>query len=193
MKTEVPIYLSGASAESGGESLCAWSLLRQGLLKAGRLPGSFTPEELKAAVDRGPHGKPFLKGSGAEFSLSHSKGLCACALWDRPLGLDVQRERAFSPGVLSRFLAPGEEGLTGDFSKSLLTQLWTCKESHMKLTGRGLSQGLQNTVFRRLGREPELLRGGAYFHSVRVLYRGQWFWLTLCAGEPAEPSLQWVP
>lgn len=186
------------------ESLCAWGLLLRAIMERGAPLPADSPAGLKAAAIRGPHGKPFLPGSGVEFSISHSRGLAACAVEDVTVGVDVERVRAFNPTLIRRICAPREEALTaGD--DSLLTQLWTCKESHMKLTGRGFSQGVAETAFRELGERPRLAgdagsspwnsdpcSSGPYFNSMAVSLDGEAFWLTECCREKRELTVQWV-
>lgn len=182
------------------ESLCAWGLLLRALVERGIALPADSPAGLKAAAVRGPHGKPSLPGSGVEFSISHSRGLAACAVEDVPVGVDVERVRAFNPTLIRRICAPGEEALTKE-DDSLLTQLWTCKESHMKLTGQGFSQGVAETAFRELGERPRLAEeapGGPgftcspYFNSISLTLDGQPFWLTECCQEKRELTVQWV-
>lgn len=176
------------------EHLSGWALLRLGLLRRGFCAPETTVDDILGKARRGPKGKPFFPEPGCQFSISHSRGLVGCALESVPVGLDIERVRKFSPDVIEKMCTP-EEALmvSGEDRGSRLTQLWTCKESHMKLTGLGFSQGLQETAFRALGAEPRLAgQDGAYFHSTSLEHGGDAYWLTLCSAEPINFQIEWI-
>lgn len=176
------------------EHLSGWALLRLGLFRRGLCAPEATVDDIIGKAQRGPKGKPFFPEPGCQFSISHSRGLVGCALESVPVGLDIERVRKFAPGVMEKICTP-EEALmvSGEDRDSRLTQLWTCKESHMKLTGLGFSQGLQETAFRALGAEPRLAgNDGAYFHSTSLEHDGAAFWLTLCSAEPIDFKIEWI-
>lgn len=171
------------------ESLCGWGLLE----RAFRLRGLAVSGGLKRAVLRGPYGKPYLPNCGWEFSIAHSRGLAACAVENAPVGVDLERVRDFSPSLAARICGPEEESLAA--GNDLLTQLWTCKESHMKYTGRGFSQGVAETRFHILGPSPELAPGNpfpAYFCSTPLERHGSRFWLTECCRDVPALKVEWV-
>ena len=145
-------------------------------------------------AQRGPEGKPFFPGSDCLFSITHSRGIAGCAVGCVPVGLDIERVREFSPGMVEKICTQREILLTdGEERDTLLTQLWTCKESHMKLTGLGFSQGLHETEFCALGAEPRLTgKSRAFFHSASFEHGGKVFWLTLCSAEQADFQIDWV-
>ena len=74
------------------------------------------------------------------FSLSHSGAYAACALSDRPVGLDLERETAPRPPLLRRCFSAAEQEYIRSSSNpsAAFTQLWTGKESLGKATGAGL-------------------------------------------------------
>lgn len=172
------------------EHRAGWALLRSGLIRQGFCGREETVEGLMARAQKGEHGKPCLPG-GPQFSISHSRGLIACAIEREPVGLDIERVREFSPGMIERICTPGEQLLTGG-DRGLLTQLWTCKESYMKLTGRGLSQGLHAAEFIRLGERPEMAGNSARFYSTAIEHAGQEFRLTLCSYVPGDFRTEWT-
>lgn len=110
----------------------------------------------------GPWGKPYLvQYPEIYFSLSHSGDYVLCALSGREVGADLQQ---ISQGaelssremrVADRFFteqerewmeaAPDSAG-----RKERFYRIWAAKEAFCKLTGRGLSQGLEHS-----GREME--------------------------------------
>ena len=91
----------------------------------------------------GAHGKPFLPDHpDIFFSLSHTENAVLCALDSRPVGADIETLR---PRGLSRLLpvfsAREQAEIAGAAQPELrLLWLWTRKESHLKLTGQGLTE-----------------------------------------------------
>ena len=102
--------------------------------------GQIRPDlPLPLEIDAADNGKPNLSGLGLFFSLSHSGGYAACALSDRPVGLDLELRSPVRELLLRRF-SPAER----DYIRSsadppaAFTELWTRKESYGKATGEGL-------------------------------------------------------
>ncbi len=92
----------------------------------------------------GEHKKPYLKGnSSLFFSLSHSGKYCACAFYDKEIGIDIQKIKKVSDGTIKRVSAEREHAFLSclDEDKKLqeFTRLWTIKESYMKYLGTGLT------------------------------------------------------
>lgn len=93
----------------------------------------------------GEHGKlAFASHPELHFNLSHSGMLVACALGDKPVGVDVQTivklrrslvNYTMSEAEIARLDALGSV----DEQELFFTQLWTLKESYAKATGLGLS------------------------------------------------------
>lgn len=119
-------------------------------------------ELLAEATDRAPssldfrpgsHGKPALADAAIEFNLSHSDGLAAIAIAERPVGIDIQQQRT-GPGLgrmAERYFsaleaswlgaAPDSEELGRRFSR-----LWSRKEACAKVTGGRLIPTLAREV-----------------------------------------------
>lgn len=94
----------------------------------------FGLREREMDYGRGAAGKPFFRNRPElHFSLSHGGGLAACAVADRPVGVDVEGERLVSEALLRRYFTAEERAA----AKPL--RLWTLKESCCKMTGRGLT------------------------------------------------------
>lgn len=93
----------------------------------------------------GNHGKPMLATHPElHFNLSHSGTLVACAMGDRPVGVDVQTIVEARRSLINYIMSPEEiaalDATTTDLERRhLFTQLWTLKESYAKATGNGLS------------------------------------------------------
>lgn len=170
-------------ARPAAERRAGWELLRL----AARRRGIALPLDIKEALALGPHGKPFLKSGAFCFNISHSRGLAVCAVEDSPVGVDVERCRVFSAALTQRICTAEETVLIAERTDrdSALTRLWTAKESHMKLTGMGMAQGITQTAFCALWPEPRLAKapGPCFFHSQKLEHGGQDFWLTECCEE----------
>lgn len=106
-------------------------------------------------VEIGPHGKPFLRDCpDLDFSISHSRGLAACAIHTGPVGLDVQLITHPSPALIRRVLSQEEQKLMEQAADlgtqaedETFTRLWTLKESYTKAIGLGLGYPLKQLSF----------------------------------------------
>lgn len=99
------------------------------------------------------YGKPFLEGfPDIHFSLSHCQEAVACAVSDRPVGIDVETIGDYSHEVASMVMSDNELCLIKSSSNPAVTftRLWTMKESLYKLQGGGLPDDiphlLDNTI-----------------------------------------------
>ncbi len=129
--------------EAGWLFLVGRGLLRRTLARyIGR-----SPRELEFRYNA--HGKPSLAapdGTRLEFSLSHTRGLVACAVgFGCRLGVDVERERAVDNAleIARRFFAPTEaaglEKLSPKRRSAAFLDLWTLREALAKARGAGLA------------------------------------------------------
>lgn len=91
---------------------------------------------------RGTHGKPYLKGSNLQFSLSHTKGAVCVAFSDKgEIGVDVERAaRRVRPDLYKNVLC--EEELAALDSSGFL-HFWVQKEAFLKRLGLGITQDLR--------------------------------------------------
>lgn len=90
------------------------------------------------------NGKPLC--DGACFSVSHSGELVACAVSERPVGVDVEQIRPVRP-ALYQVLTPSEQAYvaSGDPAERFW-QLWTMKEAWIKCFGGHLGQFRENIL-----------------------------------------------
>ena len=97
-------------------------------------------------VSESDQGKPYLADLPEQFNLSHSGSYSACVLADVPIGLDIQLDRAYHPGISSRcFTAEEKKVLEGAPSKDYaFSMLWSLKESYLKAMGCGLRRSMQS-------------------------------------------------
>ncbi|MFT5049286.1 MAG: phosphopantetheinyl transferase [Chlamydiales bacterium] len=81
-------------------------------------------------------------GRGIDFSISHSKGLVACALnthEGHPVGLDIERIRPIDASSLDGYLLP--RGAERVLTATEIFDLWTRRESVVKAaSGAGLAR-----------------------------------------------------
>ena len=85
-------------------------------------------------------GKPFLKDyPEIHFNFSHCRRAVLCAVGDSPLGVDVEQIQ-YDPDLARIVLSPRELAATESSQDPALafTELWTRKESLLKLLGTGL-------------------------------------------------------
>ncbi len=79
------------------------------------------------------NGKPFVENNPFYFSLSHSGDYAVCVISDTPVGIDIEKEKPFSPKMQKRFAENTLE--------------WTKKEAKGKLTGKGFFDDSQNEKY----------------------------------------------
>ncbi len=97
-------------------------------------------------ISYGPHGKPYLRDSpNVQFNISHSGQYVACAVADRPVGIDVQVIGAYRPDVAVRVCSDEELAGIGasDDPAFEFTKLWTRKEAYLKMLGCGIAGGIR--------------------------------------------------
>ena len=111
---------------------------------------------LDPQVETDAHGKPYLKDAPhIHFNISHCPLGCACAVSDRPVGVDIQDIRPFSWRLAQRCCTESELVLLqrADDPALAFTRMWAMKESYAKMTGEGLSCGLQHVDTVRLEKQ----------------------------------------
>lgn len=107
----------------------------------------------KIRFDFGTHGKPYLKGGGLQFSLSHTSGAVCAAFSQIPetpegsenpdspdkaeIGVDIEnRGRRVNPVIYKRSLSEKEKSQVR--SPEDFIRCWVKKEAFLKRTGLGL-------------------------------------------------------
>jgi len=121
-----------------------------------------------AVFDFADNGKPVLRDHPhIHFSLSHSENLAVCAVADVPVGVDAQKIKCIKDNVARRVLSDNEYDCfkSSDAPDEYFCELWTIKESYVKLTGHGIA-----VDFRKLPaddiKDKTVLRGKDYFCCV---------------------------
>lgn len=107
--------------------------------------------------DKNANGKPLLIDEGgfrASFSLSHTRGMVACAVTaDADVGVDVEcvDRDVDTAGIAARFFAPAETAhlvqLDSEARRDRFFDLWTLKEALAKALGVGMALSLNRLAF----------------------------------------------
>lgn len=173
-------------------------LLRKGLIKEyGR----------DWKVETAPGGKPFLlHAPDIFFNISHTEGLVACLIDDKPVGIDVERIRPCRQSVMKRIcsgeeidwiLGQGEPGRKDEYITKIdkgtgsgrtemdfrFFSVWTLKESYGKALGTGLAMPMnQVSLIERGTGKPKLSLPDWCFWQ-RTL--GEWI-LSVCFQQNTE-------
>lgn len=94
-----------------------------------------------AKIAYGAYGKPYLLDyPHVHFNISHSGQYVACAVCERPVGLDIQVIKPYDPDA-ARLVCTAEELQqieTSADSSIEFTKIWTRKEAWLKMFGCGL-------------------------------------------------------
>lgn len=153
---------------------------------------AFQPTQVK----KGLHGKPLWAGQeGLYFNVSNTAGLVVCALSNQETGVDAEQIRAVRPAVAKRCCTESELayiwGKSGEHreeeTRERFFQLWTLKESFIKMTGQGMYFPLKNAEFsiRDAGSVQEIsCSQTGHFVQKRL---GE-YWIALCTRNEAEAA-----
>ena len=155
------------SAARRAEGICAERLLIYALRDT--MPEIEFPVEI--VTDKS--GKPELADVPLRFSLSHSGERCACAVYDRAIGVDIQKRAAADMRILERRFTPREREyvLNSADREAAFTRIWTMKESYIKALGAGIPLGSFCTI-------------GGLPGTMRTLERGEYFCSVYIPDEP---------
>lgn len=91
-------------------------------------------------------GKPYCDELPAFFSLSHSGNFAACAICEKEIGIDIQKNSVYKENIIKRqFSVPEQEYIENAEDKDkAFTKLWSMKESYIKALGTGLHTALNS-------------------------------------------------
>lgn len=134
---------SRKSNESRAEGLYA-------LLMLSSLCKMIAPNEFNNPVlCRNENGKPYFEHSKIRFSISHSKGLVACAVSDcGDVGIDIEASRvdyAQAKRISQRFLSP-DEAKQIEEDPQRFNILWSITEARVKYLGISMADYIKNRV-----------------------------------------------
>ena len=94
------------------------------------------------------HGKPYFRDySEIFFNISHCHRGIACAVMDKPVGIDIE-EIQYDEDLAKVIFNPEELAAvrSADEPAVKFTEFWTLKESLLKLTGEGLRDNLKDVL-----------------------------------------------
>jgi len=91
-------------------------------------------------------GKPFLANeSKFHFNISHTENYVACVIADEPVGIDIENITSINLKIAKRCFTPEEvDYVTGTKFLYRFFEVWTKKESRLKMEGKGLSKPLSS-------------------------------------------------
>ena len=127
--------LSMKNKAARNNSLCSLLCLEKLLHKKGF-------DKCDTTILRDTGGKPYFTSVPLCFSISHSGNLCAVAISNENIGIDVEfiDEKRNIDAVARRFFKEDENlTLKDDTSRKKFFRLWTRKEAYAKFTGKGLA------------------------------------------------------
>lgn len=156
--TVLSTHLGGLHGIVKYASYSVWNLLYQTIQENGLPIGDVTFTDT---------GKPYLLDSSIYFSLSHSHGICAVAISDHLVGVDVEIiKTSYPPHLIERSLTDAEKAVyDGDF-----TLIWCRKEAVAKMTGEGIS-----------GYPVNIDTTNYTFDEKQIEWNGQKYWLVAVA------------
>lgn len=106
-------------------------------------------------ISYGPYGKPYLRDyPNAQFNISHSGQFVACAVSDRPIGVDIQEVVPYCRDVANRVFSLEElsQVESSPDPSAEFTKIWTKKEAYLKMLGVGLSYSLDKIALPKQSR-----------------------------------------
>lgn len=108
----------------------------------------FCVEAGTLSMEKRAGGKPYFKDSDIFFNISHCHDLAVCAVSRRcDVGVDVEAVKSYRENTAKRIMSDVEYEyfLSGEDKDKTFFQMWTYKESVLKLTGEGIRRDLKET------------------------------------------------
>ena len=102
----------------------------------------------KLHIKKSVYGKPYFADCDIYFNVSHCKGMAVCAISkEYSLGIDAEYVRNYKENVAIRIMNEEELALLGNSggSKEIFFNIWTAKESLVKMSGIGITRELNET------------------------------------------------
>ena len=112
----------------------------------------------------GSNGEPLIAGQPPVFcSISHGEAYVCAAVGTVPVGIDMETEGACSGEIAEEFFSE-KELEAGEKGNLNFTELWTLKESCLKLHGKGMAAANQTAVLFLEGEIKVLNEPNLHFH-----------------------------
>ena len=91
------------------------------------------------ALEKNDAGAP-LPSNGYYWSLAHKSDYVAAVAADVPIGIDIEKIRAVTPGLYRRIASEEEWHLASEDREHLFFRYWTAKEAVLKVAGTGIRE-----------------------------------------------------
>jgi len=127
------------------------------------------------------YGKPHLKNyPNFHFNLSHTRNAIAVAIFDKPVGVDVEKIRNADLKIAKRFFAESEFAYIVKSeigTDKRFYDVWTKKEAYIKYVGKGLSIPLNSfdVLCTDISRQTQTFEKDGYIISVSSESQNQRF------------------
>lgn len=106
----------------------------------------FCVEAGTLSMEKQAGGKPYFKDADIFFNISHCHDLAVCAISRRcDVGVDVEAVKSYRENTAKRIMSGAEYEyfLSAEDKNKTFFQVWTYKESVLKLTGEGIRRDLR--------------------------------------------------
>lgn len=216
MRNTIAVYymLCPRKSESPGAYLQYQRKIADKILNYG-FKKQFNLEFSRDKVITGKNGKPYWNGDGdVRFNVSNTDGLVVCGISGGgvssryEIGVDAEKPRSIRMPLLCRCCSPEEtryilEGeelssdketqkeLCGLQARDRFSQIWTLKESYIKMTGEGMSFPLKEAAF---SIQKEI--NGRFHISCKqpgsfVQRKIEGYWIAVCFDSGEENDIVW--
>ncbi len=156
-------------------SLAAGLLLEEGLRQFG---------VENYSLRYGENNKPYLNGmDNLFFNLSHSGNFAVCALYDKEIGVDIEKISDVSEVLIRKVTAEREYNFLMSLNeierKDVFFRIWAIKESYIKYLGTGLSVAPERLEI-IFGDKIGIKHNGAVMPAVFEEYNIEGYRMALC-------------
>jgi 4'-phosphopantetheinyl transferase len=90
-------------------------------------------------LEKNTDGAP-LPSNGTYWSLAHKSAYVVAVAADVPIGIDIEKQRAVTPGLYRRIATGAEWRLADADRERLFFRYWTAKEAVLKVAGTGIRE-----------------------------------------------------
>jgi 4'-phosphopantetheinyl transferase len=146
------------------------SLLGEVILrkKLAEKTGNYTNE---ISIEKSEKGKPYLiENQNHYFNISHSGKWVVVAFANEDVGVDIEKIRPINYRIAKRFYSKTEfaklDKKKGQEKLEYFFDLWTLKESYLKLLGKGLTKSLSSFTIQKSENKFSLKDGQSEISSV---------------------------
>ncbi|MDR1992963.1 MAG: 4'-phosphopantetheinyl transferase superfamily protein [Nitrososphaerota archaeon] len=121
------------------------------------------------------YGKPHLiNNPQIHHNISHAGHYIACAIADNPVGIDIELIKPINIEIAKRFFSTNETSyilsVLGNIRMHRFFEIWTKKESQIKLEGKGLSKPLASFSVLDKPIHPEVFYHQVYSNKKTICY-----------------------